>query len=154
VTLTAGTKAGDCLTIIERDVRFFNTFHELFGSDHFPIHINLFDNENSSKSYNVPRYQLETANWPVFTSLTEIFHNKRPPSNQINQEAANIIKIIHQSASTAIPQSNPVFNKKKPSLGGTHPSNYLEPKKPIVVLAKKKYNSREHHTVKEKQGFV
>jgi len=28
----------------------WKTDHELFGSDHFPIHINLFDNENSSKS--------------------------------------------------------------------------------------------------------
>jgi len=87
--------------------------HELFGSDNFPIHTNLFDNQNSSRSYKVPRYKLETAYWPLFTPLTEIFHNRRPPSNKINQEAANIIKIIHQSASTAITQSNPVLNEKK-----------------------------------------
>jgi len=31
----------------------------------------------------------------------------------MNQEAANIIKITHQGPSTAIPQSNPAFNKKK-----------------------------------------
>jgi len=91
----------------------WKTDHELFGSDHFPIHINLFDNDNSSKSYKVPRYKLETTIGPLFTSLTKIFHNKRPPSHQINQEAANIIKIIHRSVSRAIPQSNSVFNKKK-----------------------------------------
>jgi len=63
------------------------------------------------EGYGQPRFKLDAAVWSLFSALTA--HILRTSSNEVNQEAANIIKIIRQSANISIPQSNPSFNRKK-----------------------------------------
>lgn len=76
----------------------------LFGSDHFPILITLFPTQPTESSISKPNFNLSKANWQQFQLLAERQSDARPFSKNVNKEAANIQKIILQSANESIPQ--------------------------------------------------
>jgi len=87
------------------------TDNSLSGSDHYPIHIDLFE-QNITCPVERPRFNLKKANWPLFQEISEKLSNERFPSSNINKEAANITKIIIQAANETIPQSHKFKIKK------------------------------------------
>lgn len=78
--------------------------NSLSGSDHYPIHICLFDDTDITPPKTRPKFNLNKANWPLFKEITETLSSNRPPSNNTNKESANITKILIHGANQAIPQ--------------------------------------------------
>lgn len=79
--------------------------NSLSGSDHYPIHINLFDDTDIIPPKTRPKFNLNKANWPLFKEITETLSSNRPPSNNTYKEAANITNILIHGANQTIPQS-------------------------------------------------
>lgn len=92
----------------------------LSGSDHYPILISLFNSDTISYRNYRPQFNLKKADWDNYDKLSTNFCLERPISYNINKEAANLQKIILQSANQSIPQhisnksirSVPWWNKK------------------------------------------
>jgi len=76
------------------------------GSDHFPITIIIFAQENQLLNY-TKRFITKRANWDKFESLTNRFNNQIPVSTNTNKEHSNINKIILNSACHSILQTQP-----------------------------------------------
>ena len=85
----------------------------LSGSDHFPIYITLFPPPYINRQKLKPKFNTKLANWDKYQNSCTSLHKARPPSDNINREAANICKIILQSANVSIPRSK-IFHKRIP----------------------------------------
>ncbi|XP_030246512.1 uncharacterized protein LOC108658168 [Drosophila navojoa] len=85
------------------------TENDLFGSDHFPIIINLFDSypTRTQHTSSKPIFITDKANWERFSELAEEYSSQLKPSTNINKETATIQKIIISSAHKTIPQTHP-----------------------------------------------
>lgn len=94
----------------------WQTLDSMHGSDHYPILISLFQNANANTPNTnfIPKFKTELANWNLFKTKCLDFESIRHISDNVNQEAANISKIILQAANIAIPQSRKIINKKVP----------------------------------------
>lgn len=89
---------------------------DLSGSDHFPMITSLFPNNDYVNSPNMrPRFNLKKAKWEVYKKLSENYSASRAISSNINKEAANIHKIILQTANESILQhKTPTYNHSVP----------------------------------------
>lgn len=85
-----------------------------FGSDHLPIITNLFHPTQTQPPHNRPCFKTHKADWKLFESLSDTFHRAAPRSSNINQEAANVNKIILKSAHLSIPKSAQITSKRVP----------------------------------------
>lgn len=91
----------------------WKTETDLFGSDHYPIIINLFiTNTQQSLVPRKPKFITKNANWEKYQMLSKLYNDNRPISTNINKETANIQKIILMSANQSVPQTKCTINKK------------------------------------------
>ncbi|XP_036340861.1 acetylcholine receptor subunit beta-type lev-1-like [Rhagoletis pomonella] len=101
-----------------------HTLDCLYGSDHFPIVTEL-ATPSSDKCFPKPKFLIEKAEWPSFVEYSASFAAKFPTSNNVNEEAANITKIIRSASHLSIPQSY-----HKPRMCGNRESTSL----PILLF--------------------
>lgn len=80
---------------------------DFFGSDHLPILNNIFNRAQIQKPTHRPFFKTNSANWDLYTLLCISHNSSLPISSNINQEAANLSKIILRSAHKSIPKSTP-----------------------------------------------
>lgn len=85
--------------------------NDLWGSDHFPIIISLFENNTDSSHTIKPQFKTDKANWELYRLKCATFEALRPIDKNINKEAANIKKIIIQSSNESIPQPKPLTKR-------------------------------------------
>lgn len=86
----------------------WKTESDLSGSDHYPIITSLFPNSVDGPSPSMrPTFNLKKANWIDFCKLSEKYSDERQISPNINKEAANLHRIILQSANESIPVHKP-----------------------------------------------
>ena len=78
---------------------------DLYGSDHYPIITKIaFGNNCKELIKPKPKFKLAAANWPKFNALLEKLLLLRPPSCNINKEAALIQKSFVSAAHHSISQ--------------------------------------------------
>ncbi|GBP06353.1 RNA-directed DNA polymerase from mobile element jockey [Eumeta japonica] len=83
----------------------WKTLHDLYGSDHFPIHIRMTNNFPSTKPNYCPKFKLERANWTLYNKIINEKFAQIIPSDNINQQAAAVVKCIRSAANISIPQT-------------------------------------------------
>lgn len=76
---------------------------DLHGSDHFPIFITIFPETSTDHVKTHPKFDIKRANWNKYNDRIIFYSKSRPVSSEVNKEAANIKKIIHQAANESIP---------------------------------------------------
>uniref|UniRef100_W8C2B6 RNA-directed DNA polymerase from mobile element jockey n=1 Tax=Ceratitis capitata TaxID=7213 RepID=W8C2B6_CERCA len=84
----------------------WKTIKDLHGSDHFPIHISLLA-QRTAKCHKRPQFKTQLSDWTLYNLSTHYHTNEYAPSENTNKEAANIRKILLQSAHKSIPQTTP-----------------------------------------------
>ena len=87
--------------------------NNLFGSDHNPIFIHIFNGHNSYPCKPTPKFKTHCANWSKFIQMTDKFLKQRTPCTNINKEAAQIQKSIVSAAHHSISQTKPISRKYK-----------------------------------------
>lgn len=97
---------------------------DIFDSDHFPMHINIYDNspginknKNSNSNLHMPRWKFKNANWPLYTDVIDETINETPPRigdeiSDINTELELFMTVIRSAADKAIPKSKGNSSKR------------------------------------------
>lgn len=81
------------------------TLSDLHGSDHYPILIKIEKCVDNIQTKYKPKYKTEAANWNLYQNHCDNNLCKAKTSNNINQQAASIKKIIRSAANVSIPQT-------------------------------------------------
>ena len=89
----------------------WETLENLHGSDHYPVNILLASTLKYEHIKPQKKFKTDLANWSYYQNLCVDFSDKSHVSNNINQEAAKLTKIIRSAANKSIPQTKSVYVK-------------------------------------------